>query len=67
MTAECINCGAVDEGDVWKDGQVLLFGMLFACSMACAEAYARENAAPGYRPGEPKFRAEVHSDEEEGV
>ena len=63
MGTECVACGARSEGNVWKDGEVLLFGMLFACSTACAENYARHNAAPGYRPGEPGFAVEVHRDE----
>lgn len=58
----CVNCEYVSDGNVWKDGEVCLFGSLFACSMKCAEEWAQENAAEGYKPGQPGFDADVHND-----
>ncbi len=59
-TAECIECGAVNVSPDgrWQPGQFLLFGMLYACSVKCAETYAAREAGPGYRPGEPGFCVE---------
>jgi hypothetical protein len=59
MSAQCIECNVVREGSTWRPGEVCLFGMLFACSIECAEKWATENAARGYRPGEPGFDADI--------
>lgn len=58
---ECIECGkdCSNADDRWQPGEVCLFGMLFACSLTCAESYARREARDGYRPGEPGFDAVV--------
>lgn len=58
--AECVECGKSRPGDVWLHGEVCLFGMLFACSLECAHAYAAREAAVGFRPGEPGFWCHVH-------
>lgn len=65
-TAECCECGKEDVSDdgCWKPGNVCLFGMLFACSMTCAKAYATKHAREGYRPGEPGFDAKEYVDGE---
>lgn len=57
--AECAWCGkpSASADGCWKPGEVCLFGTLFCCSMACAKAYAENNAREGYRPGEPGFDA----------
>ncbi len=58
--SECVECGASSKDEhLWSPGEVCLFGMLFACSLACAKAYAAREAAPGYRPGEPGFSVDV--------
>lgn len=59
----CIECGRKSrDPEVWSHGEVCLFGMLFACSEACAKAWAQREAAPGFRPGEPGFRMEIEDD-----
>lgn len=56
--SECCECGAVTVDDgCWRPGQWCLFGMLFACSLKCCEAYATKHAREGWRPGEPNFDA----------
>jgi len=57
--AECVCCGLESHSAdrTWKPGEVCLFGNLFACSMACAEKWAAENASVGFRPGETKYEA----------
>jgi hypothetical protein len=59
MSAQCIECKANRDGDTWIPGEVSLFGMLFACSIECAKKWAAENAAIGFRPGEPGFDIDV--------
>jgi hypothetical protein len=54
----CCECGKTSDSDIWQPGEVCLFGMLFACSLACAESYARQNAMDGFRPGESGFDVE---------
>jgi hypothetical protein len=58
---ECCECGkrTASEDNTWQPGEVCLFGMLFACSLTCAENYAAKNARDGYRPGQPGFDAVV--------
>jgi hypothetical protein len=59
--AECIECGkvSISPSGCWQPGEVCLFGMLFACSLKCAEVYAAREAAHGCRPGEPGFSVDV--------
>jgi len=58
--SECCECGKTSvSGCTWQPGEVCLFGTLFACSLVCAENYARKNAREGFRPGEPGFDAHV--------
>ncbi len=61
--SKCIECDAESPGSTWEPGEVCLFGFLFACSLECAEAWARKNAAAGFRPGEPGFDADVEPGE----
>jgi hypothetical protein len=56
---ECIECRKQCPGDTWESGQVCLFGTLFACSVACAETWARREAAEGSKPGQPGFFMQV--------
>lgn len=58
----CIQCQKDSIRNGWAPGEVCLFGELFACSVACAERWARENAREGCRPGEPGFRIEMPHD-----
>ena len=36
---ECVYCGKPTTSDVWKPGEVCIFGMFYACSEACAIAW----------------------------
>lgn len=66
---ECVECGSrsVSDDGTWKPGQFCLFGSLFCCSRACGERWATENAAVGFRPGEPGFRLEEPGKLEAGL
>ncbi len=61
---KCIKCRKQSDGDVWKPGEVCLFGLIFACSLKCAEAWATEHAAEGYKPGQPGFTVDVEPPED---
>lgn len=63
--SRCVECSKASlDSNAWSPGEVCLFGMLFACSIACAEKWARENAAEGSRPGEPGFFMDVEPDKQ---
>ena len=60
--AECIHCGKVSTAEHWLPGEACIFGNLYACSLACAEAWGNaqgRSLREGYHPGQPHWRVEV--------
>lgn len=46
LIRQCIQCEKYVEGDIWKNGECCVAGMIFACCRACAETWCKSEDIP---------------------